>query len=416
MDVLLFSFLLDAQWGFECGANRLIAKLFELEIVQDKNGTLPSERSYSDACAKLPQEIVYQQVKMSHQDEYKETGKTFRGLKVIIPDGTKISMSPTEETVAKYGEGQGHYVQTQALGFYDLSTGTFEDFKFEHSKTSERTITMQHMSRNKVKSLYLTDAGYNGMAFIARSLEMNQEVLMQFKNCAQMKTFLKSQKRSSVIDIKLTKTHLYNHPEHKHLLGKHIKVRLIRTRGTSKLRSQVLITTLIDEKKFRWQDLTKLYLQRYSVELAFRHLKTKIGIERIRKRTIQRIEQLLLAAIVLYNMSASLRNRIRSPSLLPEKEGIKLYCFTLCIELIHVFLQSVVKYIHGVRKRMNKCLKAIKNCWFIYKPWRSEPRICYKPQSRFSGRKGAEILQERKKANFLTVEYKILAQKYGQKS
>jgi len=415
LNVVLFSFVLDAQMGFECGASRLIAKLFELEIVHEKNGMLPSSRSYHDACKKLPQHIIYQQLKTSHLYEYKGNGKTFHRFKVIIPDGTKVSMSTTEETAAKYGEGQGHYVQAQAVGFYELSTGTFEDFKFEHSKTSERTITMQHMSMNPVKSLYLADAGYNGMAFIARSMEMNHAVLMQLKNCALMKTFLESKKRSSVIDIKLTRNHLYNHPEHKHLLGKHIKVRLLRTRGTSKLRSQVLITTLIDEKEFSWQELTKLYLQRYSVELAFRHLKTKIGIERIRKRNLQRIEQLLFATIVLYNMSASLRNRIRKPSLLPEKEGIKLHCFTLCIESVHIFLQSVVNYVHGIRKKMNQRLKAIKNCWFIYKPWRSQPRICHTPQSRFSSQKMTEVLRERKKAEFLTVEYEILARKYGQK-
>jgi hypothetical protein len=287
LDVLLFSFLLDAQLGFESGVSRLIARLFELGIVQDRNGTLPSARSYQDACKKLPPQIVHQQLKTSHQNEYKKTGNTFHGLKVIIPDGTKVSMAGTDETAAKYGDGQGHYVQAQALGFYELSTGTFEDFVLEHSKTAERTITMQHMNRNPVKSLYLADAGYNGMAFVARCLEMKHEVLMQLKNSALAKTFLKSRKRSSVLEIKLTRNHLYRYPEHKHLLGKYIQVRLIRTRGTSKLRSQVLITTLIDEKEFRWQELTKLYLQRYSVELAFRHLKTKLGIERIRKRNLQ---------------------------------------------------------------------------------------------------------------------------------
>jgi len=401
--------------GFKCGASRLIARLFELEIVRENNGALPFARSYRDACAKLPQHIVYQQLKASHQYEYKENGKTFHELKVLIPDGTKVSMPTTEETLAKYGKGQGHYVQAQALGFYDLSTGTFEDFRFEHYKTPERAIVMQHMSMNSVKSLYLADAGYNGMAFIARSLEVGHEVLMQLKSGALVKKFLKSKRRSSVIEIKLTKSHLLNHSQHQHLLEKYIQVRLIRTRGTSKLRSQVLITTLIDEKEFRWQELTKLYLQRYSVELAFRHLKTTIGIERIRKRTLQRIEQLLFASIVLYNLSASLRNRIRKPSLMPEKEGIKLHCFTLCIELVHVFLQSVLNRVHGSRKKMNLCLKAIKNCWFIYKPWRSEPRICHTPPSKFSVQQGAEMLQERKNADFLTVEYEILARKYGQK-
>jgi hypothetical protein len=415
LNVVLFSFVLEAQQGFECGVGRLIAKLFELGIVKEKDGALPARKSYDEACAKLPVEIVHQQLKESHQKEYETNGRLFHGLKVLIPDGTKISLSNTQATREKYGEGQGHYVQAQALGFYDLSTGTFEDFRFEHYKTHERAIALQHMSSNTTRTLYLTDAGYNGMAFTETCRLQGHDILMQLKSCALVKKFLKTKKRSSVVTLKLTRSHLVNYPRHQHLLGKCINIRLIRTRGTSKLQSQVLITTLLDEYLFSWQELTKLYLQRYSVELAFRHLKTKIRIEKIRKRKLQRIEQLLLAAIVLYNLSAALRNRIRRPSLLPEKAGIKLHCFTLCIELVHVFLQATLNPEHKLKKRMNLSLKAIKGCWFIYKPWRSEPRICHTPPSDFSVQKGAAMLTEVEKAKFLSVEYEILAQQYGQK-
>jgi len=407
--------MLDAQRGFEYGVSRLIAKLFELETVKAVNGKLPGRRSYDEACAKLPSEIVQQQLRKSHQNEYENTGCTFHGLKVLIPDGTKISIPSTQATMDKYGEGQGHYVQSQALGFYDLSTGTFEDFKFEHYKTSERSIAQRHMHSNMTRTLYLNDAGYNGMAFIAVCLEEGHETLMQLKNCQLMKKFLKTKKRSAVIEIKLTRTHLANYPDHQHLLGTLIKIRLLRTRGTSRLKSQVLITTLGDENLFTWQELTKLYRQRYSVELAFRHLKTTIGIEKIRKRNLQRIEQLLFAAIVLYNLSAALRNRIKKPSILPQKAGIKLHCFTLCIEWVHVFLQGAFKPRHGIKKKMDLSLRALKGCWFIYKPWRAEPRICHTPPSEFSVQKGAVMLTEVERAKFLSVEYEILAQQYGQR-
>ena len=415
LEVVLFSFILDAQQGFKCGARRLIVKLYELEIVSENNGVLPAKRSYDEACAKLTAEIVHQQLQKSHQIEYETTGETFHGLKVYIPDGTKVSIADTPETRDKYGEGQGHYVQSQALGFYELSTRTFEDFKFEHYNTPERTIAIEHMSSNTTRSLYMMDAGYNGMAFFAICIEKNHELLMPLKNCALAKKFLKSKKRSAIVEIKLTKTHLRNYPDHQHLLGTRIKVRLIRTLGTSKLRSQVLITTLTDEETFGWREITKLYLQRYCVELAFRHLKTTIGLERIRKRKLLRIEQLLFSSIVLFNLSASLRNRVRRPCLLPEKEGVKLHCFTLCIERVHLFLQFVLRPKHGMKKNLNLTLRAIKGCWFLYKPWRAEPRICHTPPSEFSVQKGADMELEIETAKLLNIEYEILAQQYGQK-
>lgn len=235
LEIVLFSFMLDAQQGFEFGAGRLIAKLFELEIVKAVNGKLPARKSSDEACAKLPAAIVQQQLRKSHQNEYETSGRTFHGLKILIPDGTKISIPNTPETEDKYGAGQGHYVQAQALGFYDLSTSTFEDFRFEHCKTAERSIAQQHMCSNQIRTLYLNDAGYNGMAFIAVCLEAGHETVMQLKNCELVKGFLKTKKRSAVIEVELTRSHLANYPGHQHLSGTRIKVRLIRTRGTSRL-------------------------------------------------------------------------------------------------------------------------------------------------------------------------------------
>jgi len=415
MEVILFSLILNAQHGFRCGPAHLIAKLFNLGVIKENKGKLPVKESYNEALDKLPVDIMQQMLTQSHQLEFKANGQLFHSLKVIIPDGTSISMSGTEETKEEYGEGQGHYVQSQALGFYDLSTNTFEDFKFEHCKTGERSIVQKHMKLNKTKTLYLADAGYNGMAFIAIGKEFSHELLMQLKSCVLGKNFLKTKKRSTIVTICLTNKHLSNYPDHQHLLGTFITVRMIRSRGTTKLRSQVLITTLLDEKEFTWQELDKLYRQRYAVELAFRHLKTTIRIEKIRKKKLQRIQQLMYAAIILFNLSAALRNRIKLPTLLPEKEGVKMYCFILCIELVHVLCIAAIHNQNGIKKKMNDCLKTIKGCYFIYKPWRAEPRICNTPPSEFASQRRAIKLKEIENAEFLKTEYEILKQCYGQR-
>ena len=73
--------MLNAQQGFDYGVCRLIARLFELGIVGEKDGVLPKRRSYDEACAKLPVAIVQQQLKKSHLSEYEVNGRTFHGLK-----------------------------------------------------------------------------------------------------------------------------------------------------------------------------------------------------------------------------------------------------------------------------------------------------------------------------------------------
>ena len=86
----------------------------------------PLKRIYG---TKLPSEVVQDLMRKTHDIEYDSIGKTFKGFKVIIPDGTINSMSINEETEEKYGAGCGHYAQAQAVGFYELSTGTFDVFQ-----------------------------------------------------------------------------------------------------------------------------------------------------------------------------------------------------------------------------------------------------------------------------------------------
>ena len=112
--VALFSFLLNAQQGFDYGVSRLIARLFELGIVGEKDGVLPTRRSYDVACTKLPVAIVQQQLKKSHLSEHEANGRTFHGLKVLIPDGTKVSIANTQASREKYG---AHPEESGCQGF-----------------------------------------------------------------------------------------------------------------------------------------------------------------------------------------------------------------------------------------------------------------------------------------------------------
>ncbi|MEA2013152.1 MAG: IS4 family transposase [Verrucomicrobiota bacterium] len=337
--ICILSFLLNGSYGFSLGISHLISKMFVLEVWTNIN-KIPSAKGYNKACDKIPSQAIAELVNISYKLESRSNEELFHGLKVTVVDGTHINVQRTEETIETFGLGSGttgdaHYPQTQTVGFYNLSTGTFEEVISKYINTPERKIMQDHAKKNEIPTLYLADAGYNGMAHIAMIKTLfEQDILMQLKmGTAFAKKFLASKKRSQIFEIKLTKVHLRNYSELSRLQGTMLKIRLIRTRGTTKLRSQLLITTLIDEKQFPWEELALLYLQRYKVELAFRHLKSSIGIEKIKKQKILRIEQLLQAGVLLFNISVILRNVVKQNSLLPKKKGIKVYCPAVLGEL-----------------------------------------------------------------------------------
>ena len=379
-----------------------------------KKGKLPSEKAFTKACDKLPLEIVTSLISDSHEHEFTDNGRKYHDLKIIIADGTKISLPRSPDTLTTFDEGLGHYPQCLAVGFFELSTRSFEDFKIANMDTPERTLAYEHMKENKGKSLYMLDAGYNGMAFIGLTKELGHEILMPLKNCKLTKEVQSSKKRSIIREIILTKIQLKNYPECQHFAGRSIKVRLIRTLGTTKLESQVLITTLLDEKEFHWKELSALYRQRYLIEVAFRHLKKNLCLEHINKRKLSRINKFLFAAILLYNLATILRNRLKVPETLPEKEGTQMYCFSFCLDRVNLFCVGVMKPRRGIKKEMSKCLRALKSCWFIHKPWRAAPRICHTPPSKFTVHKGKVKQREKEAADFLNEEYQILGVEYGQ--
>jgi len=390
----------------------MVSRLFADGILPDKVRAPPTAKSYRKACDKLPPAVVELFQQQAHEQAYSTDGATYNGYKVIVVDGTKIAMTATEETTKEYGVADGHYAQCLGMGFYELSTGTFEKFEFEHRNASERGVAQAHMESNRVTSLYLADAGYNGMAFIALTGQAGHAILMPLKMGALRNNFRKSKKRSLTVDVTLTRSHLKNYPQNQNLVGEKIKVRLVRSPGTSKLKSQVLITTLLDEKMYPWQELCSLYRQRYTVELAFRHLKQKIRIEKIRKHKLSRIQQRLYAAVALYNIAAIIRNRVKRPTLLPHKAGVKLICFSFCIEVTGLFVKAALKMKVGMKAVLKRYVVAIQSCVFTYMPWRASPRICRTPPSEFTTHKGTEAKGEIEKARFVSQELKILKVKY----
>lgn len=64
----------------------------------------------------------------------------------------------------------------------------------------------------------------------------------------------------------------------------------------------VLITTLLDPKKYPAKGLTKLLKQRWAIELNLRSLKTTMAAERLRCQTVQGVKKELLMYLIMYNL------------------------------------------------------------------------------------------------------------------
>jgi IS4 transposase len=65
---------------------------------------------------------------------------------------------------------------------------------------------------------------------------------------------------------------------------------------------QILVTTLLNQRKVRKGALDQLYAQRWNVELDLRNIKTTLGVEVLRCMTPRMVEKELWVHLLAYNL------------------------------------------------------------------------------------------------------------------
>ncbi len=183
---MLASFLVDVHARFKSGTGRLLQNLWLQGYFPQLPAGPPSEQAYNRACAKLPVALMAKAVSQSCRQARSDNRRLYEGMQVVLVDGTKIIIPRTKKTVRKYHLGKGsvgkaYYPQINASAFLDLATGTFTSVNLDHGKSSERKKLLKHARECSKKTLFIGDAGYNGMGFVCLFQHTGQELLMELK-------------------------------------------------------------------------------------------------------------------------------------------------------------------------------------------------------------------------------------------
>jgi hypothetical protein len=84
------------------------------------------------------------------------------------------------------------------------------------------------------------------------------------------------------------------------LVVREIRVR-VRTPGR-RVQRLVLVTTLLDRRRYPAREIARLYEQRWQIEVHLRSLKTTLGMEVLRSRTADGVRKEVLAFGIAYNL------------------------------------------------------------------------------------------------------------------
>lgn len=276
---------------------------------------LPSSNtaSYCNARSKLPLEdiqSVHEHVAASM--EQIGAGDTWHGHRVVVVDGTGVSMPDTQSNQEVWPQ-QRH--QKPGCGFpsmrltacFSLHTGALLSYREGNKHSSEIVRLREQLETFRHGDIMLGDKAFCGYRDIFERQARGVETVASLSRRIPVKE-AEAVRTLGPDDIlvrwrrpkKLTGMSAEQVRElPPYLLLRQTKI----TVSEPGFRSQTiyLVTTLLDPVQYPSTDLADLYFRRWDVELFFRDIKTVMGMDILRCKTPAMIRKELLLYFIAYN-------------------------------------------------------------------------------------------------------------------
>lgn len=292
--------------------------------------------AYCKARQRLPQAMIQTLVQCTGQmiSGHAEAAWRWQGRSVKLMDGTTVTMPDTLENQTCFPQQS---TQKPGLGFpiarlvaiLCLATGAVLDAAmgpYSGKTGSEHALFRQLLRSFTAGDLVLADRYYCAYFVIALLRLQGADVL--FQQHQRRKADFRKGRRLGARDHVV----LWAKPQRPEWLSQALYDALPDTQPIRevKVRSKVLVTTLLSTSEASKNALGALYTQRWGVELDLRNLKTTLGMEVLHCQTPQMNEKEVWVTLLAYNlirlmMAASAQQAQVLPRQLSFKHALQLY-------------------------------------------------------------------------------------------
>jgi hypothetical protein len=237
--------------------------------------------------------------------------KLWNGFRLLAVDGSRINLPDTKELERIYGRTRNQtnsgVVQARTSVLYDVLNNIVIDSQLVPLKIGENPLAKKHLRYAKKGDLIIYDRGYPSFELIhlhnLSGIDYLFRVKENFNNV--VKAFVKSGVTSQIVEMKPAK----NKPcKGKSYTSKDTaKVRLIIIK-LSDGSLEVLMTSLLDSKKYITEIFKDLYFKRWGVETFYDELKNKLKVEYFSGYSDNTIQQDFNVAIFVSNIQTLIVN------------------------------------------------------------------------------------------------------------
>jgi hypothetical protein len=261
--------------------------------------------AYCKARRRLPESLISDLAKSSGEylQRMMPENLKWKGREVKLVDGTTVSMPDTQENQESYPQNPS---QKKGLGFpiarltaiISLSSGAVLDLAVGDYYSSEHGLLREMLGGLSKGDILLGDQYYCSYFLLAQLQKMKIDAV--FKRKTNRKVDFRKGKRIGEND------HIvyWKKGQRPKWMDKEVydELPLIIYMREVKKGKKIIVTTLLDAKRYSKKDLLEFYDQRWQIELDLRAIKSVMGMSILRCKTPDMVRKEIWMYMLVYNL------------------------------------------------------------------------------------------------------------------
>ncbi len=273
-------------------------------------GKSPSRASVAKARARLPLRVwreLFEWISVKMQ-QLSESSAKWRGHRVLLLDGTCLSMPATTDLFKQFAtntgyNGRGRYPLAHLVTVCIANTMTVLSYALGRYTDSETSLAFPLLGRLKKGDLLVADRHFAAAHYYARYMSMGLEFVTRIHQCIKMSRIrrVQSYSRNDFIGwLKINPAYLRKDPT----LPARTMVRFIQTTFRIRGRRTVvwLATSLLDARKYPAGEIARVYASRWRIETLFCSTKINMGADVLRSQSPEAIRKEVAARLIAVNI------------------------------------------------------------------------------------------------------------------
>jgi len=268
---------------------------------------LLTKGAFTKARAKLKEtafiELLHKSVACFYREVPIKQRTNWHGFRTLAVDGSDLVLPDYPEIRKIFGihtNASEVSLPMAKLSFlYDTSVDMPIDVQLGGAHASERDLAVNHLSQTDDNDLLLYDRGYYAYWFALQHVLQNRAFCFRLRSNAntQVTHFISSKKRQVIITLDASEG-MKQKAFEKGLDIVPLTVRLIRIKTPKGM--YILMTSLIDKKRYPLKDFYELYHLRWRVEEGYKKQKAFLDVENFSGRTVHSIKQDVHASALIH--------------------------------------------------------------------------------------------------------------------